>query len=155
MPFCVNCGAQNRDGARFCEACGKSVTQVVAGAQPPPTPAPQAYQPFAAPTASTGSARTLVLAAVGIYAAAVVLSLMGGDMMNLIFSLVLAAGIYMAVYAPLQKGDAAAAKKGALIAGVVCLAFMFFGLIQGAFVGILFNAAAAACIGLAWNAIKS
>ena len=155
MPFCVNCGAQNPDGARFCQSCGKSVTQAVSPGQPPPAPAPQAFHPFAAPVQSTGSARMLVLVAVGVYVGAVVLSLLAGDTLNLIFSALLAAGIYMAVYAPLQKGDAAAAKKGALIAAVVCLAFMFFGLIQGAFVGILFNAAAAACLGLAWNAIKS
>jgi len=154
MPFCVNCGAQNREGARFCEACGKPVAQIVAGAQPPPTPATSAYQPAAAPIASSGTAKTLALAGVGIYAVAAVLSLMGGDMVNLIFSLALAAGIYLAVYAPLQKGDVAAAKKGALIAGVACLAFMFFGLLQGAVVGILFNAAAAACMGLALNSLK-
>ncbi len=154
MPFCVNCGAQNPDGARFCQSCGKPVTQTVSSAQPPPAPAPQAFHPFVASSEAPGSARMLVLAGAGIYLVAAVLSLMGGDMLNLFFSALLAAGVYMAVYTPLQKGDLAAAKKGALTAGVVCLAFMFFGLIQGSFVGVLFNAAAAACVGLAWNAIK-
>jgi hypothetical protein len=155
MPFCVNCGAQNPDGARFCEACGKPVTQVAGGTPPPPTPTPGAYQPVSAPAQSAGSAKGLVLAGVAVYAVAAVLSLMGGDMLNFILSLALAAGIYLAAYAPLAKGDVAAAKKGALYGGVAALVFLFFGFIQGAPIGALFNGAAAACMGLAWNSIKS
>ena len=154
MPYCVNCGAQNREGAKFCEACGKPVAQLAQGAPPPPTPQPQAFRPLATSGASGGMAKTLALAAVGIYAVAAVLTLLGGDILNFGLSLALAAGIYMAVAAPLAKGDAAAAKKGALIAGVVALLFMFFSLINGSMVGVFFNAAAAACMGLAWNSIK-
>jgi hypothetical protein len=155
MPFCVNCGAQNPDGARFCQSCGKLVTQLAGGTPPPATPTPQAYQPVAAPTEAPGMAKTLALVGVGVYGVGALLSIMGGDMWNFILSLLLAAGIYMAVYVPLTKGNAEAAKKGALTAGVVCLVFVAFSFIQGGPVGALFNAAAAACMGLAWNAIKS
>jgi len=154
MAFCVNCGAQNRDGARFCESCGKPVTQLVQGAQPPAS-TPGAFQPAAAPTESTGMAKTLALVAVGIYGVGALLSIMGGDMWNFILSLLLAAGIYAAVYAPLAKGNGDAAKKGALTAGVVCLLFVFFSIFSGGPIGALFSGGAAACMGLAWNSIKS
>ena len=153
MPFCVNCGAQNRDGARFCESCGKPVTQLVAGTPPPPTPG--AYQPVAAPTQSTGMAKTLALVGAGIYGVAALLAIMGGNMFDFIISLALAAGIYLAVYAPLAKGNGEAAKKGALAAGVAALIFVFFSFLNGSPMAALFNGVAAACMGLAWNSIKS
>jgi hypothetical protein len=154
MPFCVNCGAQNREGARFCEACGKPITQLVGGAQPA-TPAPGASQPAAAPAQASGMAKTLVLVDVAIYALAAVLTIMGGDMFNFILSLALAAGGYVAAYAPLAKGDVKAAKQGAMITAVVSLVFVVFSFMNGSAIGALFNAAAAACMGLAWNSIKS
>jgi hypothetical protein len=154
MPFCVNCGAQNRDGARFCEACGKPVTQLVGGAQPPP-PAPGQFQPMPAASEASGSAKMLVLVGVGIYAVAAVLTIMAGDMLDFILSLALAAGIYLGAYSPLAKGNLGAAKTGALAGGIAALVFVFFSFMNGSGVGALFNAAAAACMGLAWNSIKS
>lgn len=157
MPFCVNCGAQNRDGARFCESCGKPVQQIVAGGTPAPTPspAPGAYQPVAAPAEGFGTAKTLALVAIGLYALTALLTIMAGNVLDLIFSLLLAVGIYFAVFSPLAKGNGQAAKKGAMIAGIVALLFVLFSFINGSPIGALFNAAAAACMGLAWNSIKS
>lgn len=42
--FCIKCGAQNEDGARFCTACGASLTDVVWSApkaDPAPRPEPE------------------------------------------------------------------------------------------------------------------
>lgn len=38
MAFCVNCGAQNNEGAKFCSACGKSVTGTVSQMEAAPIP---------------------------------------------------------------------------------------------------------------------
>jgi hypothetical protein len=100
-------------------------------------------------------AKTLALVGVGIYVVAAVLTVMGGDLWNFIISLALAAGIYLAVYAPLAKGNGDAAKKGALVAGVVALVFVLFSFMGGSTFAALLNAVAAGCMGLAWNSIKS
>jgi hypothetical protein len=68
--------------------------------------------------------------------------------------LALAAGIYLAVYAPLAKGNLDAAKRGALAASVAMLIFLLFTQLYPPYGTDVYVAIAAACMGLAWISMK-
>jgi len=149
MPYCVNCGAQNPDGAKFCVNCGKSVTETAAepGAQPSPT------QPAAAPSKLAGTPGALLIAAMAVVGLGGLLQLIGGDALA-VFALGLAGLIYATAYAPLQKGLFSAARNGAITSGGVCLAFGLVDIFVGAWSGMVISLLCAAFLGLAWNQIK-
>jgi hypothetical protein len=97
----------------------------------------------------------LLLAGMGIYAVGALLSLMGGDMFAFITCLLLVAGIYVAAYMPLEKGQIKTAQQGALAAAVIALVFGFIDIMMGGTAAAIFNFVAAAVVGLAWNGMKS
>lgn len=157
MPFCVNCGAPNRDGARFCESCGKPIGQVAQGPPPPVQPlrtqTQQAFQSAAKP--STGTAQALTLAALGVYALGAVLAMVGGDVMTMALCVMLVAAIYVGAYMPLQKGDIKTARIGGLVVAAISLLFGFIAIASGGTVAALFDFVAAACIGLGLGTAKA
>lgn len=158
MAFCSHCGAQNRDGARFCESCGQPIGQA-AGTTPGAAAPPPVYQQPAQRLESAlagvgGTPKTMILIGIGLYIVAAALTLMGGSMLDLIISAAIAAGAYFAAYIPLGKGDLKSAANGATIAGGVALVFGFLALFNGAGFAAIWNFAAGAMFGLAAMAIK-
>lgn len=158
MAFCSHCGAQNRDGARFCESCGQPIGQAAgptpAAATPPPAHEQPAQKLGSALAGIGGTPKTLILIGIGLYIAAAVLTLMGGSMLDVIISAAIAAGAYFAAYVPLGKGDLKAAASGATIVGGVALVFGFLALFTGNAGAALWNFAAGAMFGLAAMRIK-
>ncbi len=149
MPYCSNCGAQIRGGARFCDACGKPIAQATPEATQPP--------PMAPPTvtvADTGLVKTLLLVGLGLYAVAALFTLMARNVLGLGLSLIVIGVIYGLAYTPLAKGQNEAAKNGAAIAAGISLVFALINLFMGNFGAVMFNAIAAAAIGVAWSQIK-
>lgn len=149
MAYCSNCGAQIREGARFCDSCGNPVAQATPGAtQPPPMPPP------AVTAADTGLAKTLLLVGLGLYAVAALFTLMAGNILGFATSLMVVGAIFALAYIPLTKSQNQAAKNGAAIAGIVSLVFALINLFMGDFGAVVFNAIASAAIWFAWNQIK-
>lgn len=88
------------------------------------------------------------------YGLAVLLTLMSGNMIGLITSLIMAVGIYVAAYVPLTKGRKDAAANGAAIAAGVSLLFGLIDIILGDVFAAIFVFIVAGLLGLAWNQIK-
>ena len=157
MAFCSHCGAQNRDGARFCESCGQLMGQA-AGTTPGQATPPPTYQKASqvgeALSNLGGEPKTMVLIGIGLYIVAAALALMGGSMLDLIISAAIAAGVYIGAYLPLSKGDLKSAAGGATVAGGVALLFGFLALFSGNMVAAIWNFAAGAALGLAAMSIK-
>lgn len=152
MPYCVNCGAQNPEGARFCVSCGKPVTEVTQAASAKPEASGQA----ASPTKAIGTANLLLLAAMGLYAVAALLLLMSGSFIGLVvLPLIMAVLIYLTAYAPLQKVQNKAAQNGAAIAGGLSLLFGFIDIALGDMAAAIFAFVIAAVLGLAWNQVNA
>lgn len=150
MPYCQNCGAEYQAGARFCGSCGKPVGQ--AQAEAPRQDVGASVQ--AALSGVSGSGKALILAAVAMYGLAVLLTVMSGNMIGLITSLIMAAGIYLGAYVPLTKGRKDAAANGAVIAAGVSLLFALIDMALGDYFSAIFVSIVAGLLGLAWNQIK-
>lgn len=150
MPYCRNCGAEYQEGTRFCGSCGKPVGQI----QSESTKQDAGAGIQAALSGVGGSGKTLLLAGVVMYGLAAVLTLMGGNMIGLITSLLIAVGIYVAAYVPLTKGQKGAAANGAAVTAGVSLLFGFLDIILGDVFAAIFVFIIAAMLGLAWNQLK-
>lgn len=150
MPYCVNCGAEVREGARFCNVCGKPIVQETPeAAQKPYVPLPPTES-----AASTGTAKMLILTGLGLYVLAAVLTLMTGNIIGIVIALAVVGVSYALAYVPLAKGDVQAARNGAAIAGGIALVLTLLNFMLGDFGAAIFNAIAAAAFGVAWNQIK-
>ena len=149
MPFCARCGAQNREGASFCESCGQPIGQA---APPPPQPG---FQPVrqAATADGSGTAKIAILVGVALYAVAAVL-LITQDPFGMALCLALAVGGYLAAYAPLAKGDVAAGANGAMIVGGVAIGLGIVNLVMGAPFNALWNFAGGAAFGGGYYLLK-
>lgn len=150
MPCCVNGGAEYQAGASFCGSCGKPVGQ--AQAEAPKQDVGASVQ--AALSGVSGSGKTLILAGVAMYGLAVLLTLMSGNMIGLITSLIMGVGIYITAYVPLTKGRKDAAANGAAIGAGVSLLFGFLDIMLGDVFAAIFVFIVAGLLGLAWNQIK-
>ena len=66
MKVCPYCGKENKDSAKFCTGCGKSIEEITAiPGEPAPEPVPAAapiYKPAPAPAAPAAQPRTPVIA---------------------------------------------------------------------------------------------
>lgn len=179
MPYCVNCGNQVREGARFCESCGTPVGQATPGptgtAPPPQTPmqqklqqpvtpqqtfqqpvrtTQQRFQQPAAQPKSQGVALGLVLGAAGVYVFTLVMTLIGGNAVGIISSGAMVAIILLAGFRPLEQGNASGATNGIIIAAVIALLFGFINIVAGVAAAGLINFFAAGALGAALTQIK-
>lgn len=163
MPYCIHCGAQVPEGARFCGACGQPVAQVGQaaapgqGMAPPEEVAPMpAVPPVAAPKAALkgGTPQTLLIAAIALYGVGALLTVIGGNMIGFLVCLLMVALIYFMAYAPFSKGQKDAAANGVVIAAVISLVLGFVDIFWLDPFAAIFNFVVAAILGLAWKQIK-
>ena len=151
MPYCVNCGAQNPEGARFCVSCGKPVTEATQAAGPKEGTSQQAPSP----AKTVGSVHGFLLGAIVLYGVAALLMLTSGNVIGLVVPLIMMVLIYMTAYVPLQKGQNKEAQNGTTIAAVLSLAFGFIDILLGSVYAAIFVFVIAAVLGLARNQIQA
>ena len=84
MAFCSHCGAQNRDGASFCESCGQPMGQAAKSAAGAPASPPKSQDLENALSGLGGAPQTMLLIGIGLYVVAAVLTLMQGSMLKAI-----------------------------------------------------------------------
>ncbi len=112
MPYCPNCGAQNKDTAKFCESCGAALVSVAPAMPESVPPVQSAAQTGAKPL---NNVKVLVTVAGCIYAFATPLALMTAGPVGFIASLIALMVVLGLAYDPLRKGNIASAKTGMLI----------------------------------------
>ena len=154
MAFCSHCGAQNRDGASFCESCGQPMGQAAKSAAGAPASPPKSQALKNALSGLGGAPQTMLLIGIGLYVVAAVLTLMQGSMLNVILSAGIAAVGFAMGYLPLTKGDFSTAATGATIAAGAALLFGFLGMANGDVIAAMWNFVAGAMFGLAAMGIK-
>ncbi|GAB4506222.1 MAG: hypothetical protein Kow00123_03600 [Anaerolineales bacterium] len=147
MPYCPSCGAKNKDGARFCEACGAPLA-VAAAPNPPAAPAqtPAAAQSF-------GSAKSLIIAAAAIYAFTAPLAVFAGPI-GFITALLALGVVLLLAYEPLRKGNVGAAKTGVLIGAGLAILYTLIDFAMGAPLAAVLNLAAGVALAVAYMQLK-
>lgn len=150
MPYCPNCGAKNKDGARFCESCGAALV----AAAPPSAPVSQAQSAAQPAAKSLGNANTLIIVAAAIYAFTVPLGAMYGGMFGFIAALLALAVILILAYEPLRKGNVASAKTGVVIGAALALVYTLIDFAMGSAPAAFVNLIAAVVLGAAYMQLK-
>lgn len=112
MPYCPNCGAQNKDTAKFCESCGAALVSVAPATPESVPPVQSATQTGTKPPSNVNA---LITVAACIYAFSMPLAMITLGPMGFFTALIALAVILGLAYEPLRKGNIASAKTGLLI----------------------------------------
>ncbi|MDH7490253.1 MAG: zinc ribbon domain-containing protein [Anaerolineae bacterium] len=147
MPYCPSCGAKNKDGARFCEACGAPLA-VAAAPSPPAAPA---QTPAAA--GSFGSAKNLITVAACIYAFTVPLAAFAGPI-GFLTALIAITVVLLLAYEPLRKGNVASAKTGVLIGAGLAVLYTLIDFVMGSPIAAVLNLIAGGALVAAYMQLK-
>lgn len=150
MPYCPNCGAKNKDGARFCESCGTALAAAAA-----PNPAASQPQSAAEPVAkSLGTAKILVGVALGIYGFTTVVGMVAAGIVGFFTAALAFVVVLTLAFAPLLKGNIATAKTGVLVGAVIALLYTLIDFALGYGFTALLNLIAGVALGIAYMQLK-
>ncbi len=151
MAYCPNCGAKNRDDARFCESCGAALVAAAAPNAPAGPVAPSATQPAGK---SLRTVNGLILVAAVIYAFTLPLGMMYAGVIGFFTALIALAVVLGLAYEPLRKGNIASAKTGLLLGAGLAVLYTVIDFALGSPVAAILNLVAAAALGGAWAMLK-